>query len=325
MKRRSLCVLLTLALALLLGIGSLAGSTVAWFTDSVTSNNKIQSGTLDVEMYFQRQEVNTDETVSAADALKKQLGDISKWKDVELNTELIDVSKLYMPGAVEVVFLQVRNEGNLAMKYQLGITALDTVIAKNAQGRDIRLTEHLQVGAWKLSEEATDGLATADSFASRDAVLAMIENHPDDMHPLKDYNSVQDSNVANGTEELPAAVLVNDLMLQPASATEESAANAVTPASSDIIALVLHMPLTVDNVANYRGEQNPQLALGVHVLAGQEEFEQDSYDSSYDAAANYPAYSSPEVMMEEVNKMTSGLEDSASQSSGQQNGTGENP
>ncbi|MBQ7364533.1 MAG: hypothetical protein IJW46_02920, partial [Clostridia bacterium] len=41
-------------MALLLCFSSLMGTTYAWFTDSVTSaNNVIQSGNLDVELYYQ--------------------------------------------------------------------------------------------------------------------------------------------------------------------------------------------------------------------------------------------------------------------------------
>ena len=44
--------LLMSALALLMCVSMLIGSTFAWFTDSVTSaGNKIQAGTLDIELW----------------------------------------------------------------------------------------------------------------------------------------------------------------------------------------------------------------------------------------------------------------------------------
>ncbi len=48
--------LLTCALSLLLCCVMLVGTTFAWFSDSVTSSvNKIQSGNLDVEVYYATQ------------------------------------------------------------------------------------------------------------------------------------------------------------------------------------------------------------------------------------------------------------------------------
>ena len=52
-KRSTKRALLLSALSLLMCVSMLIGSTFAWFTDSVTSGkNKIQSGNLDVELYF---------------------------------------------------------------------------------------------------------------------------------------------------------------------------------------------------------------------------------------------------------------------------------
>ena len=51
MKKRT--ALLQSIIALILCVAMLAGSTFAWFTDEVVSTgNIIQSGTLDVEMYW---------------------------------------------------------------------------------------------------------------------------------------------------------------------------------------------------------------------------------------------------------------------------------
>ena len=131
-KRRSLATVLALALALILGVSSLAGSTIAWFTENVTSSgNRIQSGTLDVEM--------------------KYYDDAAKiWEDVEPTTQIIDTSRLYMPGSIEVVFLQAENAGSLALKYKLGITAVNKTIGTSVNGKTIKLTDYLQAGAWVL-------------------------------------------------------------------------------------------------------------------------------------------------------------------------------
>ena len=102
--------LLTSALALLLCVSMLVGSTFAWFTDSVTSgSNIIQSGTLDVTMEW-------------ADGTKAvPADDSSDWTDASKGA--IFKSELWEPGYTEVRHIKIANEGTLALKYQLNIIA----------------------------------------------------------------------------------------------------------------------------------------------------------------------------------------------------------
>ena len=99
--------LLMSALALLMCVSMLIGSTFAWFTDSVTSaGNIIQSGTLDVEMYWK------DATATGAqqeykDASEGAIFNYDKWE----------------PGYVEAKNIKISNEGTLALKYALNIFA----------------------------------------------------------------------------------------------------------------------------------------------------------------------------------------------------------
>ena len=58
-------------------------------------------------------------------------------------------------------------------------------------------------------------------------------------------------------------------------------------ATGDITALVIAMPTTVGNEANY-GTTQPSITLGVTALATQATVENDSFDNQYDAAAEYP-------------------------------------
>lgn len=94
--------LVSSALALVMCISMLIGSTFAWFTDSVTSSsNKIQSGTLklDLEMLVK----NDDNTTS--------------WKSIkEDKTALFNYTN-WEPGYTDVKVLKVENEGSLALKW----------------------------------------------------------------------------------------------------------------------------------------------------------------------------------------------------------------
>ena len=97
-------------LSLMLCVSMLVGTSYAWFTDNVTSgNNRIMSGTLDVEMYW-AEDYN------------------GPWYDVEdpqYNT-IFNYDK-WEPGYTELRYIKVVNAGNLALKYRLSIGAAGEV------------------------------------------------------------------------------------------------------------------------------------------------------------------------------------------------------
>ena len=90
------------AVALLLCFTMLVGTTFAWFTDSAASNgNKIQAGVLDVDLYHHTAAGATDISDSKLPVIPADI----KWE----------------PGYTEVVYLSIRNNGNLALKYKVAI------------------------------------------------------------------------------------------------------------------------------------------------------------------------------------------------------------
>ena len=94
-------------LALFLCFAMLLGTTYAWFTDSVSSDeNIIKSGTLDVEMFYAE---GTEDPANAEwiDASKKAIFNYDKWE----------------PGYAEAKHIKVTNEGTLALKYQMRVIA----------------------------------------------------------------------------------------------------------------------------------------------------------------------------------------------------------
>ncbi|MBR5279766.1 MAG: SipW-dependent-type signal peptide-containing protein [Clostridia bacterium] len=90
--------LATSVCALVLCISMLAGSTFAWFTDSVTSNgNKIQAGSLNVDLEL--------------------LGQDGKWNSIkESRAPLYNYNK-WEPGYMDVKILKIENEGTLSLKW----------------------------------------------------------------------------------------------------------------------------------------------------------------------------------------------------------------
>jgi len=99
--------LLLSALSLLMCVSMLIGSTFAWFTDSASSDtNKIVAGNLDVELYHADKAQPTDELVGGS-------------------TKLFDDVTLWEPGAIVWEKLTVKNNGTLALKYNLSVNVTD--------------------------------------------------------------------------------------------------------------------------------------------------------------------------------------------------------
>ncbi len=108
--------LLMSALALLLCVSMLVGSTYAWFTDSVTSaGNIVKSGTLSVEMYW----ADGSKAVPASDS--------AEWIDASQGA-IFNYEK-WEPGYTDAKHLRIANVGDLAFNYKLRFVANGTVSA----------------------------------------------------------------------------------------------------------------------------------------------------------------------------------------------------
>ncbi len=141
--------LLTSVLSLFLCVAMLAGSTFAWFTDSVSSkNNIITAGNLDIELYW---------SVDGKD-----------WKKVDENTNIFKENTLWEPGHTEVVYLKVVNEGSLALKYQLGVNIVEEIEGVNKAGEKFKLSDYIEFGVKETAE--------ALSYATREDALDAIDS-----------------------------------------------------------------------------------------------------------------------------------------------------
>ena len=127
--------------ALFICIALLIGTTFAWFTDTASTGvNKIQSGSLDVEL---------------------QYNDNGTWKNAEGQTlnfitadNRAEDQILWEPGCTyKVQDIRVVNKGNLALKYKVEVTGvegdkkLNEVIDWTVAGADIDTEQHLTAGA----------------------------------------------------------------------------------------------------------------------------------------------------------------------------------
>jgi len=150
--------LLASLLSLVVCVSLLVGSTFAWFTDSVTSaQNVIQSGNLDVELYY------TYDATVAADP------DSNAWVKVDENTNVFGYN-LWEPGFTKVAYFKVVNEGSLALKYSLSADVYDEKAGKNQAGESFLLSNYIktslvEVGVTRDEVLALAGTPLKNSFA----------------------------------------------------------------------------------------------------------------------------------------------------------------
>ncbi len=110
--------LLMSVLAMLICVAMLAGSTFAWFTDSVSTGvNKIVAGNLDVELEYAT-EFDADGKVTNWESVTDAVSLFSD-KQVDGNP-----TNLWEPGHTEVVYLRIHNAGTLALKYKFVVNVI---------------------------------------------------------------------------------------------------------------------------------------------------------------------------------------------------------
>ena len=157
MTKSSKRALLLSALAIVLCIAMLIGTTYAWFTDTAsTAVNKIQSGNLDVQLEYSK--------------------DFSEWKKVNDTTKLFEDSTVWEPGRTEIVYLRVKNAGTLALKYTLGIYNLYNSTGKNVLGNKYRLSDYVKLGAAEADAAYADRAAAINAVDADAKLISDIDN-----------------------------------------------------------------------------------------------------------------------------------------------------
>ena len=179
-----------------------------------------------------------------------QNDETSDWTKVDATTNVFKVNTLWEPGHTEVVKLKVVNEGTLALKYQLGVNVASETGSFNMAGEAFKLSDHIQ--------------------------FAIIDGD-------KNYTRAQAVEAAEGTATaLKQAYDSDTIVLYPKAEFEKDS----TKPMEAVVTMVVYMPTTVGNEANYgKGQTVPQINLGLNLFANQYTFEEDSFDETYDANA----------------------------------------
>lgn len=218
------------ALAMLLCVSLLVGSTFAWFTDSVQSNNNIiKSGNLDAELYW-----STDAT---------------SWKEVTDTTNVFS-DEPWEPGHTEVIYFKLVNAGSLAFKYNFGVNVISETASINVENKPFVLSDYIKFGIIEQDK--------AEAYADRDDAVKAVT---DSAKIISTGYSKADTILATDDED------------------------------AKYLAMVVYMPTSVGNEANYKtGATAPEIKLGISLFATQYTKENDSFGDDYDEDAPVVTY-----------------------------------
>lgn len=239
--------LLTSVLALVLSLAMLAGTTFAWFTDTASTGvNRIVSGNLDVGLQYWGVGEDGQKT----------------WLTAENSEELFDKNALWEPGYTQIVYLKVKNNGNLALTYAMQITPVHETVGVNVDGEEFKLSDYIKFGWTTFTADENGAPVALDREAAQ-------------------------TGVGDGA--------------QLGKTLHRQAAEPMAAGAEELVALVAWMPENVGNEANYSTVQ-PTIELSLKVLATQAAVESDSFDNSYDgdAATNEDLDNKPEYDYESL-------------------------
>ena len=237
--------LLTSVLALLMCVTMLVGATFAWFTDTASTEvNKIQAGNLDLEVQYR--------TTANAD-----------WKTLDNATDLFGAEgTLFEPGHTRVVELKIKNAGNLALKYKIGMNVVSETAGTNKDNKPYKLSEYLKVATSPIQQYDPNAGPGTVSYAMEMQILAS-ESFLAWEH--RDFASFElDKNESNRVLDLQ-------------------------PGDARILGIKVYMPESVGNEANaISPDKAASINFGLHVVATQYTHERDSFGTQYDKDATYP-------------------------------------
>lgn len=220
----------------------LIGNTFAWFTDTASTGvNTINSGKLDLEVYYAHPSAVIGDTIAA-----------DHWIPLDENSPVFNDEALWEPGYAEVVYFKVVNAGTLALEYTMLADIVEETNGVNVYGVDFYLSNYI----YSSVSHSYDKPVVIDDRAEAYGIDAL---------PL---------------QTAAKAALNGELSLD----WHEY----LLPGEAAYTTMVLYMPTTIDNIANYSTKQ-PEIKLGVNFNATQFEYEEDSFGNDYDADAMTPA------------------------------------
>ena len=193
--------------------------------------------------------------------LEYKNSDTAVFTKADKDTKVFKDGALWEPGHVEYVVLKISNVGNLALKYKLGINIADEKGSTNVFDKPFKLSDYIRFAVLE-----GDKTTVSDGTEFKRETL---------MNDVTDANSklIKDGYTSVETPLYPKVTPAVD-----------------GQASEKVVTLVVWMPKSVGNEANYDATvaEAPVINLGINVAATQATAEFDSFDDQYDKGAEYP-------------------------------------
>ncbi|MBS6474913.1 MAG: SipW-dependent-type signal peptide-containing protein [Clostridiales bacterium] len=242
--------------SLLICVSMLAGTTFAWFNDSVSTGlNTIVAGNLDIQLEYK----------TGVDAEGEPI-----WEPVDPNTSLFKPAEgenatLWEPGHTEYVQLRIRNAGTLALKYKLTAN-----IYANASGGSEKSYTSVEKNA-----SGTNAKFKVSQYLVFNKIEGAADVHTREELWISDRDIEKNAMGATGL----SAVNGTDIKLDNSHKT-------------DVFTLAVYMPTWVDNAANQLtsardSEGAPTIYISLSLFATQVSEESDGFGTDYDKDALY--------------------------------------
>lgn len=185
------------------------GASLAWFKDETPAiENVFNFAKFDLDVQYKN-------------------SDMSEYEPLQMETNVFPDDALYEPGYTQVVYLKIKNNGGIDMKYKLAVDVRSVTTATSVLGNEIYLPNYLKYGVVFADSETMLDREISQQSAVRD--MAELK-----LNSFTEYDSV-----------------------------------IVAPTKERYAALIVYMPTTVGNVANYQGTTAPDVNMGLTIYAEQ--------------------------------------------------------
>ena len=251
--------------ALLFSMLMMAGSTFAWFTDSVsTGSNKITTGSLEVKLLHTNAKVKDEAEVTQSTLLfTDENGEAISWE----------------PGAVAYENFKVENAGDLALNYRLALD-LNNANAIKENGKSLKDVLKVKVVKGGVSDDNVTKEALADTDMTKFIAVKDITNGqlsiPGAAGDTEEPQKLTPKETTNSSSDTYGVILY----WQPNADTDYKYNLANYPDKDST-------GKSVDKTSD--GKDRLSIDLGISLGATQAMEESDSSGNDYDREATYPA------------------------------------
>lgn len=256
--------------ALLFSMLMMAGSTFAWFTDSVsTGSNKITTGSLEVKLLHTNAKVKDEAEVTQSTLLfTDENGEAISWE----------------PGAVAYENFKVKNAGDLALNYRLALDLNNANTIKGTEGKSLKDVLKVKVvkGGVTASDVTEEALANTNGFTAVEAITNGQLNIPKEAGDTAEPQKLTPKETTNSSSDTYGVILYwqpnaeTDYQYNLANYTDKDSTGKSVDKTSD-------------------GKDRLSIDLGISLGATQAMEESDSSGNDYDREATYPAGNASEL------------------------------